>query len=82
MIPETCSDRIPLKSLCCEFCPTKAQIRTYLTVLCELRDINFRINVGPAQACQKPKIYTFNMAQGHMLLCLENKFIQLPLNIN
>ena len=33
MIPETCPDHIPLKSLCCEFCPTKAQIRTYLTVL-------------------------------------------------
>ena len=36
MIPETCPDHIPLKSLCCEFCPTKAQIRTYLTVLCSL----------------------------------------------
>ena len=33
MIPETCPDHIPLKSLCCYFCPTKAQIRTYLTVL-------------------------------------------------
>ena len=33
MIPETCPDHIPLKSLCYEFCPTKAQIRTYLTVL-------------------------------------------------
>ena len=33
MIPGTCPDHIPLKSLCCEFCPTKAQIRTDLTVL-------------------------------------------------
>ena len=47
MIPETCPDHIPLKSLCCYFCPTKAQIRTYLTVLdvtwCIIVDLALRL---------------------------------------